>query len=449
MSTQQLFAEHITTISEHTEKALALAAELEAAYDGIVFHSGTQDLYHADDHPIPFRPVPHFARFAPVAGPEHLLVFRPGSKPKLFQVVPRDFWYEPAAEPDHPYAEVLDVVQVASRKEAAEQMGDVSRCAYIGNNPRAAAALKIPLPHIEPKTLLAALDWYRAFKTPYEVECIREAARGAARGHRVVREGFATKLTERRLHAAYLEATGLLELETPYSNIIAWDDCSATLHYQTKRASRPDPGAVLLIDAGSARCGYASDITRTYANDDTHPVFREALDRMDDMQQQLVTSVGPGRSYIDVHARAHRGVAEILCDLGVLKTDAADAFERKLTHPFFPHGVGHHLGLQVHDVGGQQVNPQGERRPPSDEHPFLRTTRELDVGHVVTIEPGLYFIPMLLEQHHSSDHASAFDWKLIDALIPFGGIRVEDDVLVTSDGFEDLTRPHVPGHRDS
>ena len=449
MNLAELFAEHIRIVSDHTTNALGVAAAAEAAYDGIVFHAGSESTYHADDRAVDFHPVPHFARFAPIPGPEHLLHFRPGARPRLFQVVPLDYWYEAPAELAHPYAEVLEVERVTSRDEAARRMGDLSRSAYIGNNPRTAAALGIPLPQIEPKTLVAALDWHRGTKTPYEIHCIRKATEIAARGHRVVRQGFETRIAERRLHAAYLEATGLLEPETPYTNIIAWDEKSATLHYQTKRPDPPRPGAVLLIDAGGQHLGYASDITRAYAHATAHPVFRAALDAMETLQQELVAMMGPGRSYVDVHVRAHAGVARILCELGVLRCTPTAALERKLTLPFLPHGVGHHLGLQVHDVGGRQVDVRGARREPPADYPFLRTTRDLDAGHVVTIEPGLYFIPMLLDPHRSGRDAGLFDWNLIDALLPYGGIRIEDDVLVTRDGFENLTRPHVAGHRDA
>lgn len=449
MTLRDLFSEHIETVVDYAEQALAQAAEMEAAYDGIIFHAGTQDYYHADDRAVDFHPVPHFARFAPIAGPEHLVQFRPGATPRLFQVAPADFWYEPPEAPQHPYNQVLDVVRVGSRDEAARALGDLRKFAYVGNAPRTAAALRIPLPHIEPKSLVAALDWYRGYKTPYEVHCIREATEQAARGHRVVREGFGRRLSERRLHADYLDAAGLLEFETPYTNIIAWDAHAATLHYQSKRPQAPDPGGVLLIDAGGAVHGYASDITRTYANEHAPTAFRAALDRMEDMQQELVRSIAPGRSYVDLQTDAHRGVAAILCDVGILNSDPETALSLKLTLPFLPHGVGHHLGLQVHDVGGRQTNVRGEQCDPPADHPFLRTTRELETAHVVTVEPGLYFIPMLLEPHRNGAHTDRFNWKLIDELVPFGGIRVEDDVLVTQDGFENLTRPHVPGHRDT
>src|SRR5262249_20158574 len=149
--------------------------------------------------------------------------------------------------------------------------------------------------------LLAPLDWARAAKTPYEVDCIRNAGRQAAPGHRAVRDGAKALRSERELHADYLLACGILESECPYDNIIAWDDHAATLHYVTKLTTRPHPGHVLLIDAGAMCHGYASDITRTYVRDGVHPVFRSLLDRMNTLQRELVDRVGPGVRYPEIH----------------------------------------------------------------------------------------------------------------------------------------------------
>jgi Xaa-Pro dipeptidase len=452
---RESFREHIGQIAAMSERALAVYAEVgrsragaAPAEEGIVFHAGTTARYPADDLAVPFRPLPHFARFAPVPGPDHLLLFRPGEPARLVLVAPPDYWEEPPGRPDHPFAEVLDVVEAPSVEASAILLGDVSGCAYVGASPHVARHLGIRPDAIEPPGLLAALDWYRAFKTPYELACIREANRVAARGHRAARAGFAARKSEREIHADYLAATGALEHETPYPNIVAWDDRTSILHYQRKRATEPSPGRTFLIDAGARVNGYASDVTRTYAHPGAHPVFRIALDRMEVLQQQLVASVAPGGSFVDLHARAVAGVAAILCELGVLRVGVEEACATGVVLPFLPHGLGHHLGLQVHDVGGQQVTREGERRPPPDEHPTLRTTRDLAVGHVVTIEPGLYFIPTLLERFRGGAREGAFEWALIDALTPCGGIRIEDDVHVTASGPENLTRPRVPGHLD-
>jgi len=131
--------------------------------------------------------------------------------------------------------------------------------------------------------------------------------------------------------------------------------------------------------------------------------------------------------------------------LGVLRISAEDALERRVSHTFFPHGLGHQLGLQVHDVGGNLRGPRGPRQDPPSAYPHLRNLRELSAGQVVTIEPGVYFIPMLLRALRASPHAEVVDWDVVDVLIPCGGIRIEDDVHVTGDGPEDLSRPFVPG----
>jgi Xaa-Pro dipeptidase len=106
--------------------------------------------------------------------------------------------------------------------------------------------------------------------------------------------------------------------------------------------------------------------------------------------------------------------------------------------------LGHQLGLQVHDVAGRQADPEGTLAPPPGAHPFLRNTRRIEPGQVLTVEPGLYFIPMLLERFRAGEHSGRFNWPLIDALVPFGGIRIEDNLLITATGPRNLTRERLP-----
>lgn len=448
MDRTALFRDHVDHVVARTTEALRTYASQDAGCDGIVFHSGKTQYHHADDQPFPFRPMFHFTRFAPVPGPDHLLLVRPGAAPKLFRVVAQDFWHEPPAPTGHPFDEVLDIENVDSAEAAIEAIGDVSNCAYFGNAPDVAAQLGIDASRVEPALLTSLLDWDRGMKTAYEVDCIREACRTAADGHLAVRRAAMRGASERELFATYLQATGFLENETPYGSIIGWDENAATLHYTSKRTTKPEHGHVLLIDAGTACFGYASDVTRTYATGSAPAEFVAALGAMDDLEQELVNKVAPGVSFIDLHLDAHRGVAKILHETGIAKKSADELYDLGLTQPFLPHGLGHHLGLQVHDVGGRQKTPEGEIEAPPDKFPSLRTTRELAAGHVVTIEPGLYFIPMLLDPMRAA-HPDAFDWKLVDRLVPCGGIRIEDDVLVTDSGREDLTRELIPGHREA
>jgi len=169
------------------------------------------------------------------------------------------------------------------------------------------------------------------------VKCIRLANRLAGRALAAAREGFARRQSERRIHTRYLEATGALDAESPYPNIIAWDDRSAILHYQRKRVHAPDPGHSFLIDAGASVRGYASDVTRSYVSGDAHPVFREALDRMETLQQALAkifpglktedlpeTIIGEGGEKKDVTARAEvEGETETGAGVGTEQAMAA------------------------------------------------------------------------------------------------------------------------------
>jgi Xaa-Pro dipeptidase len=108
----------------------------------------------------------------------------------------------------------------------------------------------------------------------------------------------------------------------------------------------------------------------------------------------------------------------------VLKKGGEEAVKLGLTAAFFPHGVGHFLGIQVHDVAGRQKSPDGGTVPPPAQHPYLRTTRAIAEDQVFTIEPGVYFIDMLLRPHRTGALAAHFDWKLVDRLTPCGGARI-------------------------
>lgn len=442
---RHLFAAHIAAVCRATDAALRLASEVGLTYDGILFHSGSPAEYHGQDRPIPFQPVPHFTRFAPVAAPDNFILFRPGMAPRLIQLAPADFWNEPCAVPDHPYSEVLAVTRIGSLAALPAALGSVRHLAYVGDNPEVAARLGIERTAVEPGPLMSALDWHRAEKTPYEIEMIRRAAQRAARGHAAARDLAGKRASERAIHAAYLAAIESLEHETPYTNIVAWDDRTAVLHYGTKRLTDPHPGHVFLIDAGAAVAGYTSDITRTYAYPGADSCFLEALRGMEALQRALVEGLRPGRSFVAFHEEAALAVCGLLRDLGILRIGPEDALARGLAYPFFPHGVGHHLGIQVHDVGGKLTAPLGPTREAPPQYPFLRTTRALAPGQVVTVEPGLYFIPLLLAPLRAHPDANCIAWDLVDTLQPCGGIRIEDDVLITADGCTDLSRPLVPG----
>jgi Xaa-Pro dipeptidase len=231
------------------------------------------------------------------------------------------------------------------------------------------------------------------------------------------------------------------EDELPYNTIVALNEKSAFLHYYNKRDVRN--GNVLLIDAGAKTRGYASDITRTHVSKTCDSRFTALRDGVGRLQQKLCGEVRPGIPFLELHRAAHLEVAKLLTESGIVRADPEEAASKGWTRPFLPHGLGHHLGLQVHDVGGHQKDPEGGKAPPPPEHPYLRNTRTIEPRQVFTMEPGLYFIEMLLRPFREGEASSRFNWKLVDELSRFGGIRIEDNVVVTQSGHRNLTRAYL------
>ncbi len=434
MDPSTLYSRHVERLQAETEKALA-----ETGFDSLVISSGAPFTYFADDRDAPFEPAPHFAHWCPLDGPHHVLHIVPGQKPRLVRHAPEDYWYEQGGVTDPSWLGAFRFEEAGDVDAVWKALGRPANAAYVGNETDRAANAGL---EAHPAALVPRLDWVRSYKDEYEVHCIEQATIRGARGHRAAREAFASGASELEIHQAFVEAVGSTEAELPYTTIVALNEKAATLHYERKRPVRD--GKVLLLDAGAQVRRYACDITRTTTASGADPRFVSLVRGMDALEQELARAATPGRPYLDVHMDAHRGVARILAELRLVRVSAEETLAKGYTHPFFPHGVGHHLGIQVHDVAGRQADPSGTPASPPKEHPYLRNTRTVEPGHVFTIEPGIYFIPMLLRRFRSGPDAAAFDWAAVDALAPFGGVRVEDNVVVTPAGPRNLTREHLP-----
>jgi Xaa-Pro dipeptidase len=433
MDLAALFSQHVERLQVEAEKALA-----DTGFLSLVVSSGAPFTYFADDRDAPFEPVPHFAHWCPLGGPHHLLQLVPGKKPRLVRHAPEDYWYEQGGATDPIWLGAFRLEEAGSVEAAWRALGRPVNAAYIGNETERAAAAGLAA---NPAALTSRLDWVRSDKDEYEVRCLEEATALGASGHQAAREAFLTGASELEIHQAFVRAVRCTEAQLPYTTIVALDEKGATLHYESKRSVRN--GRVLLLDAGAQSRRYACDITRTTPAPACDARFAELVRRVDALEQELARAALPGRPYLEVHLQAHDGVARILSDLGLVRRPAEEALAKGYTHPFFPHGIGHHLGIQVHDVAGRQADPSGTPAPPPEHHPYLRNTRTIEPGHVFTIEPGIYFIPMLLRPFRSGPDASAFDWETIDALTPLGGVRVEDNVVVGASGPRNLTREHL------
>jgi len=419
------YPDHVQHVQRATEAALA-AHKLEAL---VVCSGAPQVKNRFDDQSWPLSPTPTFTHWCPLAEPDAYLIVRAGRRPTLVRTVVDDFW-EAAAPPeaDH-FWDAFDVVTVEPG-----HAGDVLPGGHVAVITRDVGAA--PPGEVNPPALVAALDAIRTRKTPYEVACLAEAERRAVRGHRETAARFAAgPVSELELHLAYLAASEQDDPTTPYKNIVALGAHAAVLHYVAYQRERVAGDTSLLVDAGARCLGYGSDITRSYVRGTGAAArrFGDLLARMERLQQDVCARIRPGMAYEALHDQSHQLLADVLRDLGIAKASAAELVDRGITRALFPHGLGHSLGVVVHDVG---MKP----RPPRAENRFLRNTSTIEVGQVFTIEPGIYLIDALLAPLRQDDRARLVDWGAIDALRAFGGIRIEDDVLVEATGVRNLTR---------
>jgi Xaa-Pro dipeptidase len=428
------FGPHIKAVSERTATALA-----KCGFEGLLVYAGSLLPVFEDDRTYPFEPNAPFKVWVPLQdAPGSFVWFQPGSKPRLIIERPEDYWYKVADVPQDYWVRHFDIRTVPDRAAARAQLpADLSRAAYIGDG--FPELTRWGTGALNPPSLMRRLDYVRAAKTPYELLCLRQASRLGARGHRAALQAYEAGGSEFEIELAFLKACGLREQELPYNPIIALNAGGAVLHYQVLEKQPPRERLSLLIDAGAEFAGYASDITRTYAERDGE--FAALIERMDEMQQAMCAGVRAGIDWRDVQLRAHELTAEVLRDADLIRCSAEEAVAGGVTRVFLPHGIGHLLGLEVHDVGGFMRSADGADDIPKPQgHPFLRLTRVLEEGFVVTMEPGIYFIQQLLSTARGDGRGRHINWSRVDALSPYGGIRVEDDLAVTSAGCENLTR---------
>jgi Xaa-Pro aminopeptidase len=222
-----------------------------------------------------------------------------------------------------------------------------------------------------------------------------------------------------------------------YDTIVGGGVNSAVLHF-APTARRFGAGELVLIDAGAQYLGYASDVTRTYPvggqldqrQQELHSVVRSA-------QLAAIDQCRPGVEWRDVHLTAALAIAEGLAACGILRGAPESLVQSGAAWLFFPHGIGHLVGLGVRDAGG---TPLPERRHDPKPYPNLRIDLPLEPGMVVTVEPGVYFVPALLnDPEHRRAHRDSVAWDRVDTMLDFGGIRIEDNLLITDGGHENIT----------
>lgn len=290
---------------------------------------------------------------------------------------------------------------------------------------------------VAPAKLRDALDELRAVKTEGELALMRRANDVSGKAHLAVMKATRPGLREYELQAVFDAAclkAGLKHLA--YPSIVAAGVNGAVLHYRKNNAVLKS-GDLLLIDAGAELGGYAADITRTYPiNGKFTRRQRDVYSVVLEAQKKCIAKARPGVNSADLHVFSMRVIAEGLKSLGLLKGSTDSLVDGGAVRLFYPHGLTHMLGLDVHDVTGgkKRVLPNPTKVP-------VRFVAKLEPGFVITMEPGVYFIEALLKDPVlRAKHKGSVDFAKADSFLDFGGIRIEDDIVIREGGAENLTR---------
>lgn len=436
-SLSALYQEHLKTLQARAQQVLA-----RFKLDAMLIHSGELLTVFLDDHDYPFKVNPQFKAWLPVTSVPNCWLWVDGvNKPKLWFYSPVDYWHNVEPLPQSFWTDEIDITALKQADEIGQLLPkNRENVAYIGPVPERAAQLGINAAAINPKGVIDFLHYHRSYKTDYELYCLREAQKTAVIGHRAAKEAFLSGMSEFDINIAYLSATGHRDIDVPYGNIVALNEHAAVLHYTKLDPLPPEPSRSFLLDAGTEYNGYAADLTRSYAAD-AGSDYAKLIQDMNAEELALIATLKAGVRYTDYHQQMHQRLAKLLLKHQLVKGLSEEAMvAENLTGPFMPHGVGHPLGLQVHDVAGFMQDEHGTHLAAPQQYPFLRCTRILEPRMVLTIEPGLYFIESLLAPWREGKFSQHFDWARIEALKPYGGIRIEDNVVIREQGVENMTR---------
>jgi Xaa-Pro aminopeptidase len=293
--------------------------------------------------------------------------------------------------------------------------------------------------------LVKAVVELRSIKDKYEIEEIERACMTGYTMHTTAMKVTKPGIYEREVAGA-VEGVALCGGGTVSFPVI----CSVrgeTLHNHYHGNIMKD-GDLLMMDAGAeTENGYASDYTRTLPVSGTFTQKqKEIYEIVLKANTEAIKAIKPGIPYQQIHLLAARIIAEGLGALGLMKGDAAEAVKQGAHTMFFPHGLGHMMGLDVHDMedlGENNVGYDDEiKRIDQFGTAYLRLGRRLQEGFVLTVEPGIYFIPALIEQWKAEKKFMDFiNYDKVSEYLGFGGVRIEDDILVTADGCRVLGKP--------
>ncbi len=407
-----------------------------------------------EDNAYPFRQDSHFLYFVGAVRPDLALLLLPDGTGTL---------YGPAGHPDDvvwsgPQPSLGDLAARAglARHAPAERLAaDLAACGRVHYLPPYRASNRLLLADLlgvapaavaagASRALVRAVVALREVKSDAEIAEIETALGVSALMYQFALRSVRPGLHEAQIAGAMLGVALSYDMQPSFQPIVS---VRGEILHNESRANTLEPGQLLLLDSGVETSeSYCSDITRTLPVGGVFaPRQRDVYDVVLSAQAAAIEAVAPGATNRDVHLAAALAVASGLKDLGLMRGDPAEATAAGAHALFFPHGIGHMLGLDVHDLedlGDAVGYDEGEARSQQFGLNFLRLAKTLKPGFVITIEPGIYFNPALIARWQDAGlHAGFIDYAAVRRYAGFGGIRLEDDVLVTADGHRVLGAP--------
>lgn len=424
------YSSHLATLVARYETIFE-----QLGYDTIVVSSGDLLGVENDDRTYPYVARKMAQQWLPFdIKPNTFIVIKPGKKPHYIWPAHQGFWHLSADEPTGEWTNGWTTEPHVDDTDWVNHL--TGRVAWVGPYSRNMPENLTSIAR-DPAKVIQALAYYRVYKTEYEIAVMTLATERGVQGHHSAADAFQQGASEADIYRAFLAGSQQLESNEPYSGIVALNEGAAVLHYERKLFTAPKTPLTLLIDAGAQVNGYASDITRTHTKGES--LFKDLLQAMDQVQLNIGQQVRPGIAMRELHQRTEAAIAEVLNELKICSFSVEEQLSKGVTKTFFPHGLGHLLGLNVHDVGAEQSKPFSDPEHNTTSN-RLRLARELEEGMVITLEPGLYFNRMLIDEYLKAESIHGLNLDIIETLLPYGGIRIEDNVHVTANGARNLTR---------
>ncbi|KAJ5676749.1 uncharacterized protein N7477_002382 [Penicillium maclennaniae] len=428
---------------------------------GLIFLAGQPTINLRDsDQARPFRQRRYFYYLSGVDEPDCALTYDVGLD-KLTLFVPdfdlhRAIWMGPTLDREEAQDRYdVDRVQYYSSLQSELKAWLSERVPnsllYIIHESEKPEGLPQELP-LDSEQLLPAMDAARGVKDKFEIRMIRQANKVSALAHRSILERICRMNNESEIEGLFLDTCiSHGARNQAYQIIAASGPNAAVLHYDRNNESLHNKPLVCL-DAGAEWNCYASDVTRTFPLTGQWPnqYTKDIYHLVERMQEECIKRIRRGTRFLSLHDLAHEIAIDGLLRLGVLKDGTHSEIRASgASKIFFPHGLGHHVGLEVHDVSESEITAlhpsldqfqYGPVLNQSISHsPCTLSAPLLEEGMVVTVEPGIYFSPLALANARKQPFARYIDFDIADKYVSIGGVRIEDDILVTADGYENLT----------